>query len=83
VLSSVASLKHLKSCIACAIHRDHNQHSGSRSVSSVAKRASIALPTLFHIEAGHADPTWATTRDIAAALGVSIGELARLSEQQE
>jgi transcriptional regulator with XRE-family HTH domain len=49
----------------------------------VAERAGIAVPTLSHIEAGHANPTWATARDIAAALGVSIGELARLSEKHE
>jgi DNA-binding XRE family transcriptional regulator len=45
--------------------------------------AMIAVPTLSHIESGHVNPTWATARDIAAALGVSIGELATLSEKQE
>jgi transcriptional regulator with XRE-family HTH domain len=38
---------------------------------------------LSHIEAGHANPTWATARDIAAALGASITELAKLSEKHE
>lgn len=47
----------------------------------VARRAGIALPTLSHIEAGHANPTWATVRDVADALGVSIGQLARLAEK--
>jgi len=50
---------------------------------AVADRAGIALPTLSHIEAGHANPTWATVRDIAHALGVSIGQLARLAEKHE
>ncbi|MDB5693555.1 MAG: Helix-turn-helix domain [Alphaproteobacteria bacterium] len=50
---------------------------------ALAERAGIAIPTLSHIEAGHANPTWATARDIAAALGVSITELAKLSEKHE
>ncbi|MEX2105826.1 MAG: helix-turn-helix transcriptional regulator [Solirubrobacterales bacterium] len=50
---------------------------------ALAERAGIAVPTLSHIEAGHANPTWATARDIAAALGVSISELAKLSEKRE
>jgi transcriptional regulator with XRE-family HTH domain len=50
---------------------------------ALAERAGIAVPTLSHIEAGHANPTWATARDIAAALGVSISELAKLSEKHE
>lgn len=50
---------------------------------ALAARAGIAVPTLSHIEAGHANPTWATARDIATALGVSISELAKLSEKHE
>ena len=50
---------------------------------TVAERAGIAIPTLSHIEAGNANPTWATACDIAAALGVSIGQLAKLSEKHE
>ncbi len=50
---------------------------------ALAERAGIAVTTLSHIEAGHANPTWATARDIAAALGVTISELARLSEKHE
>ncbi len=49
----------------------------------VAERAGIAVPTLSHIEAGHANPTWATVRDIATTLEISIGELAKLSEKHE
>lgn len=50
---------------------------------ALAEQAGIAIPTLSHIEAGHANPTWATVRDIAIALGVSITELAKLSEKHE
>jgi transcriptional regulator with XRE-family HTH domain len=50
---------------------------------AVAQRAGIAIPTLSTIESGGANPTWATVRDIAAALGVSISQLARLAEKHE
>jgi transcriptional regulator with XRE-family HTH domain len=50
---------------------------------AVAGRAGIAVPTLSHIEAGHANPTWATVRDIATALGVEIATLAKLSEKHQ
>ncbi len=47
----------------------------------VAKAAGITGPTLSLIERGYANPTWATVEDIARALGVSIGDLAKLSEK--
>jgi transcriptional regulator with XRE-family HTH domain len=50
---------------------------------SLADRAGMAEPTISHIEAGHANPTWATVRDLAAALGVSVRELAKLAERHE
>ncbi len=50
---------------------------------TIAAKAEVSVQTLSHIEAGKANPTWATTRDIAAALGVSITELAKLSEKHE
>ncbi len=43
----------------------------------------LKIPTLSHIEAGHANPTWATVRDIADALGVSIGQLAKVAEKHK
>lgn len=49
----------------------------------LAEQAGIAVPTLSHLEAGHANPTWATARDVAAALGVTVVELAKLSERHE
>jgi transcriptional regulator with XRE-family HTH domain len=50
---------------------------------TVAQRAGIAIPTLSMIEGGNSNPTWATVRDIASALGVSISQLAKLSEKHE
>ena len=50
---------------------------------ATAEAASISVQTLSHIEAGHANPTWATVRDIAAALGVSVAELAKLAEKHQ
>ena len=35
------------------------------------------------IETGRANPTWATVHDIAAALGASISEIAKLAEKHE
>jgi transcriptional regulator with XRE-family HTH domain len=49
----------------------------------VAEAAGITGPTLSLIERGYANPTWATVDDIAKALNVSIGELAKLSEKFE
>lgn len=49
----------------------------------VAHSAGITTATLGVIERGLSNPTWATTKSIAAALDVSIGELAKLSEKFE
>ena len=43
----------------------------------VAAGAGITAATLSLIERGQANPTWDTVRKIAAALGVSIIELAK------
>lgn len=49
----------------------------------LAAKAQIAGPTLSLIERGHANPTWATVRDLAAALGVSVADLAKAAERFE
>lgn len=49
----------------------------------LAAGAGITPATLSLIERGQANPTWDTARRIAGALGVSIGELAKLSEKHE
>ena len=38
------------------------------------------MGTLSLIERGLANPTWSTVRGIAAALGVSMGELGKLAD---
>jgi transcriptional regulator with XRE-family HTH domain len=50
---------------------------------AVAEQAGIAVPTLSHLEAGHANPTWATVSDVAAALGVTVAELAKAAAKHE
>lgn len=50
---------------------------------ALADKARITVRTLSQIETGNANPTWATVRDIAAALDTSLGELAKLSERLE
>jgi transcriptional regulator with XRE-family HTH domain len=50
---------------------------------TLAAEAGTTLSTLSVIERGLANPTWATLRDIAAALGVSMAELAKLAEKHE
>jgi transcriptional regulator with XRE-family HTH domain len=47
----------------------------------LAAKAGVADPTLSMIERGHSNPTWATVRDIADALGVSMGQLAKLADK--
>jgi transcriptional regulator with XRE-family HTH domain len=47
----------------------------------LADKAGVADPTLSMIERGHSNPTWATVRDIADALGVSMGQLAKLADK--
>jgi transcriptional regulator with XRE-family HTH domain len=56
---------------------------GGETQEAIARRADIAIPTLSLIEGGNANPTWDTVKGIAAALDVSIGELAKLSEKFE
>ncbi len=44
-------------------------------------RAGITGRSLSLIELGHANPKWATVSDIADALGVSMGNLAKLADK--
>lgn len=50
---------------------------------ALATDANTTLSTLSVIERGLANPTWATLSDIAAALSVSVAELAKLAEKHE
>ncbi len=49
------------------------------SLRSFAPKAGLSVNTLSLIERGAANPTWETARRIAAALDVSIADLANLS----
>jgi transcriptional regulator with XRE-family HTH domain len=54
-----------------------------RGVTQVAlgKEAGLTGRSLSLIERGHANPKWATVRDVADALGVSMGQLAKLADK--
>jgi len=58
--------------------RELRQERGA-SLESLASKADLALNTLSLIELGQANPTWETAKGIAAALDVSIADLAKLS----
>jgi XRE family transcriptional regulator, regulator of sulfur utilization len=58
--------------------RELRQKRGA-SLESLASKADLALNTLSLIELGQANPTWETVKGIAAALDVSIADLASLS----
>ena len=49
----------------------------------LARDAGITIATLSLIERGQANPTWDTLKGIAAALGVSMGELGRMADKFE
>jgi transcriptional regulator with XRE-family HTH domain len=55
----------------------------SATQEAVAHDAGITTATLGVIERGQSNPTWATLRRITAALGVSMADLARLSERHD
>lgn len=50
---------------------------------AVAHDAGITTATLGVIERGLSNPTWATVKAIAAAVGVSMGELGKLADALE
>ena len=50
---------------------------------SVAHDAGVTTATLGVIERGLSNPTWATLKGIASALGVSMADLANLVEKNE
>jgi transcriptional regulator with XRE-family HTH domain len=50
---------------------------------ALAPQAGVTTGTLGLIERGQANPTWDTVKGIAAALEVSIGDLAKLTERFE
>ena len=53
------------------------------SLETLSGEAGITLNMLSLIERGEGNPTWATVRGIAAALGVSVSELAKTADKLE
>lgn len=50
---------------------------------SLAGKAGLTSPTLSFIERGGTNPTWHTVKNLAAALGVSVADIAKLSAKLE
>jgi transcriptional regulator with XRE-family HTH domain len=50
---------------------------------ALAHAAGVTVGHLSMIERGHSNPTWATVKALAAALDVSIVELAELTDKHE
>jgi transcriptional regulator with XRE-family HTH domain len=48
---------------------------------TLAREAGITIATLSQIERGEGNPTWDTVTGIAAALGVSMGDLGKLADK--
>jgi transcriptional regulator with XRE-family HTH domain len=53
------------------------------TLETLASKTGITLNMLSLIERGEGNPTWATVRRIAAALGVSVAELAMAAAKLE
>jgi XRE family aerobic/anaerobic benzoate catabolism transcriptional regulator len=47
---------------------------------SLAQEAGITVGHMSMIERGHSNPTWATVKAIASALGIPMIELTKLAE---
>jgi DNA-binding XRE family transcriptional regulator len=47
----------------------------------IADATGLTRRTLSYIEHGHANPTWATLKDIADALEIKMSDLAKVAEQ--
>ncbi|MBW8060314.1 MAG: helix-turn-helix transcriptional regulator [Solirubrobacterales bacterium] len=62
-----------------AIRELRKKHGATQE--ALAPRAGITPKTLSLIERGEANPTWGTVRGIVDALGVSMGELAKLADK--
>ena len=52
------------------------------SQEQVAQRAGVTMNTYARVELGQAAPSWSTVRSIAAALDVSLRDLAEAVEAQ-
>jgi DNA-binding XRE family transcriptional regulator len=50
---------------------------------SLAREAGLAAPSLSFLEHGKANPAWQTVKDLAAALDVSVVDVAKLAAKLE
>jgi XRE family transcriptional regulator, regulator of sulfur utilization len=50
---------------------------------ALAYEAGVTTGTLSLIERGQSNPAWGTVKAIAKALGVSMGEMARLADKSD
>ena len=50
---------------------------------SLAKEAGITSQVLSFIERGGTNPTWHTVKNLSAALGVTVAQMAKLTEKIE
>lgn len=55
------------------------RHERGESLETLAANAGISLNMLSVIERGEANPTWNTVHGIAAALGISVSDLATMA----
>jgi transcriptional regulator with XRE-family HTH domain len=47
---------------------------------ALAQEAGVTVGHMSMIERGHSNPTWGTVKGIAKALGIRMGELARMAD---
>ncbi|HYP56407.1 MAG TPA: helix-turn-helix transcriptional regulator [Solirubrobacterales bacterium] len=52
-----------------------------RTQEEIGEAAGLTGATVSLIERGHANPTWATVRDLAEALDIPMGQLAKLADK--
>jgi transcriptional regulator with XRE-family HTH domain len=57
------------------------RHDRRLTQEDLAHASHLTVTALVRIEGARANPTWATVRRIAGALGVSVGELADLADR--
>jgi len=67
--------------LGAALRRVREERGVSREV--VAFHAGVTTGTLARLELGQSDPSWSTIRAVAAALELSLSELAAAVEAQE
>lgn len=67
--------------LGAAIHQLRNKPGVTQE--DLAHDAGVTTGTLSLIERGESNPAWGTVKSIAAALSVSVADVAKLSEKHE